>query len=137
MLTPSVLSHRSLTSLLPQVLGARGLAASKLPRCLAFATEDTLAFCCEPVCQVSHLPHAAHGLVPTYMRRSLTVEEARRLAKQNMKDIIACGFDPAMTFIFSDIDHMGGGGSEGSAFYCNALRIMRRVAGSVPSVVRG
>ena len=63
--------------------------------------------------------------------------EARRLAKQNIKDIIACGFDPAMTFIFSDIDHMGGGGSEGSAFYCNVLRIMRRVAGSVLSVVKG
>ena len=59
------------------------------------------------------------------MHRSLKLEEARRLARENIKDIIACGFDPDMTFIFSDIDHMGAGGSEGSAFYCNCLRIMR------------
>ena len=59
------------------------------------------------------------------MHRSLKLEEARRLARENIKDIIACGFDPDMTFIFSDIDHMGAGGSEGSAFYCNCLRVMR------------
>ena len=59
------------------------------------------------------------------VHRSLKLEEARRLARENIKDIIACGFDPDMTFIFSDIDHMGAGGSEGSAFYCNCLRIMR------------
>ncbi|KAK9839670.1 hypothetical protein WJX81_004750 [Elliptochloris bilobata] len=59
--------------------------------------------------------------------RSLKLEEARRLARENIKDIIACGFDPEMTFIFSDIDHMGAGGSEGSAFYCNCLRIMSMV----------
>ena len=40
-LTPSILLRRSLISLLPQVLGARVLAASKLPHYLAFATEDT------------------------------------------------------------------------------------------------
>ncbi len=56
------------------------------------------------------------------------MEEARRLARENIKDIIACGFDAANTFIFTDIGHFGGGGggSENSAFYCNALRVMRR-----------
>lgn len=65
------------------------------------------------------------------VHRSLKLEEARRLARENIKDIIACGFDPDTTFIFSDIDHMGAGGSEGSAFYCNCLRIMRCRAASV------
>ena len=29
-----------------------------------------------------------------------------RLAYENVKDIIACGFDPAKTFIFSDLDYI-------------------------------
>lgn len=35
-------------------------------------------------------------------------EEALRLAKENAKDIIACGFDPERTFLFSDFEYMGG-----------------------------
>lgn len=33
--------------------------------------------------------------------------ETRRLAHENAKDIIACGFDIERTFIFSDFDYMG------------------------------
>jgi len=29
-----------------------------------------------------------------------------RLAYENVKDIIACGFDPKKTFIFSDLDYI-------------------------------
>jgi tryptophanyl-tRNA synthetase len=29
-----------------------------------------------------------------------------RLAYENAKDIIACGFDPKKTFIFSDMDYI-------------------------------
>lgn len=29
-----------------------------------------------------------------------------RLAYENAKDIIACGFDPKKTFIFSDLDYI-------------------------------
>ena len=36
----------------------------------------------------------------------LTPEEAHRLAVENAKDIIACGFDIKKTFIFSDFDYM-------------------------------
>ena len=36
----------------------------------------------------------------------LTPEEAHRLAVENAKDIIACGFDIKRTFIFSDFDYM-------------------------------
>ncbi|CAD7704142.1 unnamed protein product [Ostreobium quekettii] len=53
--------------------------------------------------------------------KNLDVDEARRLARENAKDIIACGFDIARTFIFSDYDYVGG------AFYRNASRIQRCV----------
>jgi tryptophanyl-tRNA synthetase len=49
------------------------------------------------------------------------VEEARRLARENAKDIIACGFDAARTFIFSDFEYVGG------PFYRNIARIQRCV----------
>jgi tryptophanyl-tRNA synthetase len=47
------------------------------------------------------------------------VEEAQRLARENCKDIIACGFDVRRTFIFSDFEYVGG------AFYRNIARIQR------------
>lgn len=53
--------------------------------------------------------------------RSLDVEEACRLAQENIKDIIAVGFDPASTFIFTNFEYMGG------AFYKNVVRIQRAV----------
>ena len=31
------------------------------------------------------------------------------MMRENVKDIIACGFDPANTFIFSNVNFMGGG----------------------------
>ena len=51
--------------------------------------------------------------------RGLDLEEARRLARENAKDIIACGFDVQKTFIFSDFDYVGG------AFYRNIVAIQR------------
>lgn len=56
-------------------------------------------------------------------KENLTVEEANRLAYENVKDIIACGFDKEKTFIFSDMDYLG----KSSAFYRNILRIQRCV----------
>ena len=41
------------------------------------------------------------------------------LTSQNAKDIIACGFDVMKTFIFTDLDYVGG------AFYCNIVQIQR------------
>eukprot|EP00049_Salpingoeca_infusionum_P018151 m.355967 g.355967 ORF g.355967 m.355967 type:complete len:616 (-) comp17398_c0_seq1:308-2155(-) len=43
------------------------------------------------------------------------------MLRENVKDIIAIGFDPKKTFIFSDVEFMGG------AFYKNVLRIQRRI----------
>jgi tryptophanyl-tRNA synthetase len=57
-----------------------------------------------------------------YTVQSLTVEESRRLARENAKDIIACGFDVTRTFIFSDFEYVGG------AFYRNIARIQRAVS---------
>ncbi|KAL4442711.1 hypothetical protein ABPG77_006705 [Micractinium sp. CCAP 211/92] len=54
-----------------------------------------------------------------FLWRGLSVEEARRLARENAKDIIACGFDVRRTFIFSDFEYVGG------AFYRNIARIQR------------
>ena len=42
------------------------------------------------------------------MWTNLSVEESQRLARENAKDIIACGFDVTKTFIFSDFDYVGG-----------------------------
>lgn len=39
--------------------------------------------------------------------KDITVEQANKLAYENAKDIIACGFDPEKTFIFSDLDFIG------------------------------
>lgn len=42
-----------------------------------------------------------------YFKEPLSLEEAYRLGYANVKDIIACGFNPDTTFIFSDVDYMG------------------------------
>ena len=41
-----------------------------------------------------------------FLWKDLTLEEAHRLALENAKDIIACGFDVNKTFIFSDMDYI-------------------------------
>lgn len=56
-------------------------------------------------------------------KENLSLEECNRLAYENTKDIIACGFDMDRTFIFSDMDYIG----SSSAFYKNILRIQRSV----------
>lgn len=42
-----------------------------------------------------------------FLWKDLTVEEANRLAYENAKDIIACGFNPEKTFLFSNFEFMG------------------------------
>ncbi|CAF2076336.1 unnamed protein product [Brassica napus] len=44
-----------------------------------------------------------------YSRLGLgTRRECKRLGRENVKDIIACGFDVTKTFIFSDYAYVGG-----------------------------
>ncbi|KAL3156819.1 hypothetical protein ABBQ38_001090 [Trebouxia sp. C0009 RCD-2024] len=56
--------------------------------------------------------------------RGLDIKESQRLARENCKDIIACGFDVNSTFIFSDFGYMGNGGG---GFYENIVSIQRAV----------
>ncbi|XP_022245936.1 tryptophan--tRNA ligase, cytoplasmic-like isoform X2 [Limulus polyphemus] len=58
-----------------------------------------------------------------FLWKNLTVEEARHLALENAKDIIACGFDVEKTFIFSDFEFIG----MCPAFYQNMIRVQRGV----------
>ncbi|KMQ97443.1 tryptophanyl-trna cytoplasmic [Lasius niger] len=55
--------------------------------------------------------------------KNIKIEDAITLAYANMRDIIACGFNPEKTFIFSDLEHIG----NNSAFYQNMIRIQRCV----------
>ncbi|KAI5476114.1 tryptophanyl-trna synthetase [Pseudohyphozyma bogoriensis] len=51
----------------------------------------------------------------------LKLEQCNGYAYQNAKDIIACGFKLEKTFIFSDLDYVGG------AFYRNVVKISRLI----------
>lgn len=42
-----------------------------------------------------------------FLWKDMTLDEARQLAFENARDIIACGFDIEKTFIFSDFDFIG------------------------------
>jgi len=58
-----------------------------------------------------------------FLWKDLTAEEAHRLAIENAKDIIACGFHKDKTFIFSDIEYI----SSSMAFYYNMIKIQKCV----------
>ncbi|WCJ41565.1 Tryptophan--tRNA ligase cytoplasmic [Euphorbia peplus] len=55
------------------------------------------------------------------MWKNLSVEETRRLARENARDIIACGFDVTRTFIFQDFEYVGG------SFYRNMVEVQKCV----------
>ena len=42
-----------------------------------------------------------------YLFKDLTVDKCHSHALDNAKDIIALGFDPQKTFIFSDLEYIG------------------------------
>lgn len=56
-----------------------------------------------------------------FLFKDLKLADAKKLALENAKDIIALGFDMNKTFIFSDFMHIGG------AFYENMIDIMKHV----------
>ncbi|KAK9745119.1 tRNA synthetases class I (W and Y) [Popillia japonica] len=55
--------------------------------------------------------------------RDLKVEDAMKMMYENVKDIIAVGFDVNKTFIFSNFDYMG----RAPEFYQNVVRIQKCV----------
>lgn len=62
---------------------------------------------------------------------ALTIEDVKKFTLENAKDIIAVGFDLEKTFVFSDLQYMGG------AFYENVVRTSRQITTSVAKSVFG
>lgn len=58
-----------------------------------------------------------------FLWKDLTIEETNRLAHENAKDIIACGYDLDRTFIFSDVEYI----SESTEFYKMMCKIQKLV----------
>ena len=54
-------------------------------------------------------------------KHELKVEQTQKFARENAKDIIAVGFNPEKTFIFSDYDYVNG------MFYKNISKISRQI----------
>ena len=55
-------------------------------------------------------------------KHELKIEDVRRFTRSNAKDIIAVGFNLNKTFIFSDLDFVGG------VFYHNVVKISRQIS---------
>ena len=52
--------------------------------------------------------------------QTLTLETSRKNAIENIKDIIACGFNPEKTFIFQDTEYMGN-------MYINTIKVQKMI----------
>ncbi|CAN6634095.1 hypothetical protein TRVA0_014S01816 [Trichomonascus vanleenenianus] len=61
----------------------------------------------------------------------LSIDDVKRFTVENAKDIIAVGFDPKKTFIFSDLQYMGG------KFYENVVRVSRQITTTTARAVFG
>ncbi|EDO16027.1 hypothetical protein Kpol_495p25 [Vanderwaltozyma polyspora DSM 70294] len=64
-------------------------------------------------------------------KQKLTINDVKKYARENAKDIIAVGFNPENTFIFSDLEYMGKG------FYETVVRVSRQITGSTAKAVFG
>ncbi|GMR59013.1 hypothetical protein PMAYCL1PPCAC_29208, partial [Pristionchus mayeri] len=66
-----------------------------------------------------------------FLWKNLKVEEAKKMAVENMKDIISVGFDPEKTFIFQDFEYMC------PPFYENIVKIWKCVTGNQARAIFG
>lgn len=64
-------------------------------------------------------------------KQNLTIDDVKKFAKENARDIISLGFKPENTFIFSDLQYMGG------AFYENVVKTSRQITTSTARAVFG
>ncbi len=55
-----------------------------------------------------------------HSKTEVSLEDSYRFGLENIKDIIACGFDARKTFIFSDLDYLG-------HMYRNVVRLQRAI----------
>ena len=60
-----------------------------------------------------------------YFKEHLTLNEANRLSRENAKDIIACGFNPNKTWIFSNLETVGG------SLYRMIVLLMKQTSGNM------
>jgi len=59
-----------------------------------------------------------------HFKTKLTLDHCNKMARENAKDIIACGFNLDKTFIFSNLETVGG------EFYKNVVKIMNSTTGN-------
>ncbi|ANB13463.1 tryptophan--tRNA ligase WRS1 [Sugiyamaella lignohabitans] len=64
-------------------------------------------------------------------KQNLTIKDTKGFYMENAKDIIAVGFKPEKTFIFSDLDYMGG------PFYENVVKVSRQITTTTARAVFG
>lgn len=60
-----------------------------------------------------------------YFKEGLSLEKANQLCYENAKDIIACGFNPNKTWVFSNLETVGG------SLYRNIVTIMKHTSGNM------
>jgi len=60
-----------------------------------------------------------------YLWKDLTPEQLEHTLRENVRDIIACGFDREKTFIFSDFRYVGG------PFYQNIVLMQKRITANM------
>ncbi|KAM7456222.1 hypothetical protein BLSTO_03025 [Blastocystis sp. subtype 1] len=65
-----------------------------------------------------------------FLWKPLSLDECIRMGRENTKDIIACGFDPKKTFIFSDMSYMG-------ELYRNVVRIQKCITVNTARAIFG
>lgn len=66
-----------------------------------------------------------------FLWKDLTLEQSKKISIENIKDIIAVGFDPDKTFIFMDTEYMR------PAFYENVLKIWKVVTNNQSRAIFG
>lgn len=64
-------------------------------------------------------------------KQKLTIQDVKKFVRENCKDIVAVGFNPENTFIFSDMEYMN------PAFYENVVRTSRQITTSTAKAVFG
>lgn len=65
-----------------------------------------------------------------FSKKGLTLEEANQFAYENALDVIALGFDPKKTFIFSNLDYS-------KTLYREALKVAKRITFSTARAIFG
>jgi tryptophanyl-tRNA synthetase len=65
-----------------------------------------------------------------FLWKDITIEEVRKFTRENVRDVIAMGFDVRKTFIFSDLDYI-------AHMYPVILRIQKQVTASTAKGVFG